>query len=422
MDFLELASLRPGQPMAALASAIGNEWKIPAFSQLGHVRLEKKNEKKFSARLDTAQRIGILDFSTGFPEVHRIEGLHVCMLMEKALAVRPQLALQDEGEGALALLYIDRSEPGYDIEVRSNGKAIASITLRARDAAFPDVEPPDPHLTKVFDLIAGDPCVLAGGDRGPAWAGGWTFGLPPGIAQRHWPLHPEYGYPLRHAFTVHLPPEYRVRGDDLVAFSFFVGDSEENAPELEGFDPGAAENHPQTCYMEDLIARSYAGIWLTQQEFDGPLCHPPMSTEEARALGSGELDWMVNGYAALAAASHRGDKAKPGWPDEATPNLATAFPLAVALREGDPNAGKPPRSRSEGGYIPWSSDEGEKLNLVRFYEAPHVNHLGGTMYGSGEDQHFGPYYLEFHEDFAAFNFAGGDMQIDLKRMALNWSH
>ncbi len=47
MDFLKLANLRPGQPMATLAEAIGGSWKAPEYEDLGCVRLGKKDQKKF---------------------------------------------------------------------------------------------------------------------------------------------------------------------------------------------------------------------------------------------------------------------------------------------------------------------------------------------------------------------------------------
>jgi hypothetical protein len=422
MNFLQLANLRPGQPMSALADAIGESWKAPEYIDLGLVRLTKKNEKKFWAKLDTDQRIGELSFSTGFPENHRIEGLYLCMLIEKALLIRPQLTVLDanlDDQRSGTTVYLDRSEEGYDIEVHSNGKSISNITLRSRSSIFPSFEPADSNLKQAFDVWPVEGRKLPDQERGAEWAGGWTFGLPPGIQSKHWPLDPEKGYPLRHAFTLHLPPQYRVKGMDLVALSFFVGDEDDGGHKVDGFDPEKIERHPHGFNMEDSIYRPYVGIWLSQEEFDGPLCQPPIMK------GRGPK-WYARGYAATFNAPRGADKIRFAWPDgQARADLTVAFPLSIASRDADPNVGKPPRGRDSGddnSYTPIFSERGKELDLERFHAAPHVHHLGGTMYGGDWNMRFGPYYLEFHEDFADFNFAGGDMQIDLKRMALNWSH
>lgn len=420
MDFLKLANLRPGFPLRALAEAIGVAWKMPEYRQLGRVKLDRKNEKKFAARLDVGQSIGELSFSTGFPESHRIDGLFVCMRLDKALAARPQLSpLPSETS-----TFIDRSEPGYDIVVHARGQLVSDIILRARDAVYPAFEPAAADLKSAFNIWPGEVQLLADASRGAEWENGWTFGLPPGIESRHWPLHPDHGYPLRHAFTLRLPPEYRVKGEQLVALSLFVGDMAEYAPSLEDFAPDLQASHPQSYAMEDLACRSYVGIWLTQEEFDAPLCQPPMTPAMAKSLDFDEIKWIADGYAAQFRPPRGPDGNRFTWPQgDSDTDLRIAFPIATALREGDPNIGLPPRDEDEddSSYVPMFSDEGEELGLERFHAAPHVHHLGGTMYGDGIRMYFGPYYLEFHEDFADCNLAGGDIQIDLKRMILNWS-
>ncbi|WP_426342208.1 hypothetical protein ACN9MZ_11185 [Pseudoduganella sp. S-14] len=97
--------------------------------------------------------------------------------------------------------------------------------------------------------------------------------------------------------------------------------------------------------------------------------------------------------------------------------------MPSVVREDAPNVGLPARDEDddEACYVSMFSEQGEELGLERFHEAPHVHHLGGTMYGDAGRMHFGPYYLEFHQDFGGCNLAGGDIQIDLKRMVLNWS-
>jgi hypothetical protein len=64
----------------------------------------------------------------------------------------------------------------------------------------------------------------------------------------------------------------------------------ENAPKLDGFVPQLMVSHPQSFAMEDVICRKYVGIWLTQDEFEGPPCHPPMTqTMDGQREGKAEV-------------------------------------------------------------------------------------------------------------------------------------
>lgn len=48
------------------------------------------------------------------------------------------------------------------------------------------------------------------------------------------------------------------------------------------------------------------------------------------------------------------------------------------------------------------------------------NHLDGTMLPIQAHPEFGMFYLEFEEHFAGFNFGGGNCQLDLEAMRLDW--
>jgi hypothetical protein len=61
---------------------------------------------------------------------------------------------------------------------------------------------------------------------------GWEYGLPPGISPAEWPRHARSGLPLCHGFTIRVPAEYRTRGADRVALSYF--------------HPGNSESYPST--------------------------------------------------------------------------------------------------------------------------------------------------------------------------------
>lgn len=102
--------------------------------------------------------------------------------------------------------------------------------------------------------------------------------------------------------------------------------------------------------------------------------------------------------------------------------VSIAFPIRSAVRDNDPNVGKPARAREHqckaSGYIPAYSDKGIELDLGRWAE---LAHLGGTMAPNQGYPDFGPYYLEFEEAFGGFNFGGGNAQLDLEKMQLDWA-
>lgn len=305
----------------------------------------------------------------------------------------------------------------------------------------------DPRLTHAFDFIRDPQRLQPVTGCGVEWAGGWSLGLPPGITSAQWPLSPRFGYPLRHAFTVYVPAEYRRQGEDLVAFSLFVDDQFEElreSPSVAAFFETAVASdppidppllplweqrrsrHPRQFDMTDLLDTHYAAIWLTQTEFDGPLATPPDLS--GNPLLSEPPRWLSESYAAyfremISIRNHDGT-VLPWLPGEGrSAGLATAFPIRAIQREDDPNVGKPAREWEheckDSGYIrPYTSEEGKALRLERFSGR---NHLGGTMFPMQGYAEFGPFYLEFEEDFGGFNFGSGNAQIDLEKMALDWA-
>ncbi len=102
--------------------------------------------------------------------------------------------------------------------------------------------------------------------------------------------------------------------------------------------------------------------------------------------------------------------------------VSTALPIRAAVRENDPNVGKPAREWDHectlSGYVPAYSDKGVELDLGRWRTPAH---LGGTMVPNQGYPDFGPYYLEFEESFGGFNFGGGNAQMDLEKMELDWA-
>ena len=108
----------------------------------------------------------------------------------------------------------------------------------------------------------------------------WVYGVPPGITSEEWPLDPVTGYPLMHGFTLLLPEDYRVHGEDIVAVSFFATAPDHNdggAPD----DPEVREavmartSHPRLSRMTDILDYEYAALLLTRAKYEGAFATPP---------------------------------------------------------------------------------------------------------------------------------------------------
>jgi hypothetical protein len=107
----------------------------------------------------------------------------------------------------------------------------------------------------------------------------------------------------------------------------------------------------------------------------------------------------------------------------AAAGINTAFAIRAQVREGDPNVGKPPREWEDdckaSGYVPaYGGAQSEALGLAQLDGR---NHLGGTMFPIQSYPVFGPFFLEFEENFGGFNFGGGNAQLDLLKMELDWA-
>lgn len=166
--------------------------------------------------------------------------------------------------------------------------------------------------------------------------------------------------------------------------------------------------------MLDVLGCEYVALWLTEAEFAGPLASPPSMAEHPQLQGTPEPGWRLG-------------RSAPDWLLRSQPDMASymdglARPIAIEERE-DPNAGKPAREWDDenqfSGYVPAFSDEGQALGLDRFHATPH--HLGGTMIPVQGYPPFSPYYFEFGEEFACFNFGGGVGQVDLEQMKIDWA-
>ncbi|WP_313437324.1 hypothetical protein [Stenotrophomonas sp.] len=446
MDQLDLLSIRPGMPASALATLLGRRWQEP--DEQGHLTCLSKD---ISVRLDSDRAVGYVIFACSMPKTALVEGLRTGMAVGDALANNPRLAVLPEApeeacEGWATYGFITNDGLQVAADVNTRDSTVKSIRLENPNAIYCEPASPifDPTLTKAFDIALGPQRVLPKVERGSEWGGGWTLGLPPGISKEQWPLSSSNGHPLRHAFTLHLPPEYRTQGEELVALCVFVDDQQEELCYVEeiaeyftsplSVTPPADSDllpfwqhrqarHAQSHTMEDILGTQFCAIWLTQQEFDGELSLPPTPDSD---LLDDPPTWIEEDYASYFYEywlyTRKGDAVIPGAGIGGASSDTVALPISTSIRADDPNVGRSPREwESEcaiNGYIEAFSERGEELNLSRWDS---IAHLGGTMQPQQGYPEFGPYYLEFEEGFGGFNFGGGNAQLDLQQMKIDWA-
>lgn len=445
MKIARIATLRPMMPVESVASVMGKTWSSPD----GHGRVPGTHGRGFGVQIDAAGRLGKVAFYKTFPAAVMIEGLHIGMSLADTLAARPGLRpLPPTPELGQWSEYLDETGEGFALLVRIANQHIGALEISQANAIYPEPEKllADPHLKTAYDLLRAPQCLLPRSGRGEHWSGGWSLGLPPGITQHQWPLSKRIGYPLRHAFTLQLPREYRTQGEDYVALSVFVDDQYEELPPTPAIDaffasegshqpPGddalvpfwqhRRARHPMQFDMTDILGTQYAAIWLSQAEFEGDIC--PVPTLAGNPLLGQPPGWLQQSYAEYLADNRVRNPATPAFdwlPGEGpAAGIDTAFAIRAQVREGDPNVGKPPREREDeckdSGYIPaFSGEQSEALGLAQLDGR---NHLGGTMFPIQNYPVFGPFYLEFEEHFGGFNFGSGNAQLDLSRMELDWA-
>ncbi|MFC9734228.1 hypothetical protein ACFWGM_23700 [Streptomyces roseolus] len=247
---------------------------------------------------------------------------------------------------------------------------------------------------------------------------GWCGGRAPGIGTASWPRSPVTGLPMTHVITLELPEDYRRKGQDLVAVSFFhaddhVADAIEGVDELlagiaptpeQAADPflaavaaTAAARHPRQQDLEDMIGGAHALIWLTAEEFAAPRMDPPADIRP---------DGLGNKYS-------RGQNA---W-DDSAPEIT----VWIGERTGDPNTGIAPAEGGEGGYVEaWSSND---KDLDAFWSSVEgISHLGGTVMPCQTlPEGLTPYVFELEDGVGGVNFGGGNAQIDLESGVFDWA-
>ncbi len=314
----------------------------------------------------------------------------------------------------------------------------------------PVLQPTCPLPTRAYNLKL----LHEEGRPGPD-SHGWCFGLPPGISPQAWPLDPQTGYPLVHAFTLRLPEDYRCHGPDIAGVSLFACCAEhsdggtvpdepilkamtEEAPPRDAryrvFWDAARASHPRLYRMEDILGDSFAAILLTEAELNGPLCAVP-ETSAAQGLSSHKKPrWLTKGsgrdfFDGQTGASRVREICKTlGGTPEPRPDWSRA--LRWAPRTADPNAGQAPqdpfRAEKTSNYQQPYYYEGGVIKAENYrkhgWTADHLaDHIGGTMQPVQATPRFSPFYVEFEEYIGGHNFGGGNCQFDFLNMQLDWA-
>jgi hypothetical protein len=302
MSFDALSRLRPGSSTERVAEALGSAWAAPAEDMEGRIPLPETYSRSMSIRLDQGGKVGTISFFGSFPTDRVIEGLSVGMAIDAAKAARPGLTASQHQPDALARLgiseHIDHLVDGTGVCVRVRAGIIIGFDLRAADADFPKrkLAQADPRLTKAYDIWASAQLVVPEQNRGTVWSRGWALGRPPGIRTEQWPISPEYGYPLRHAFTLLLPEQYRVRGPSLVALSIFVDDQHDRLAKPIDWRIRLEQPRPERYEMRDELGTLYVAIWLTEVEFNGDLCDPPANPNNLQPDKYLPPEWLTKPY------------------------------------------------------------------------------------------------------------------------------
>lgn len=238
---------------------------------------------------------------------------------------------------------------------------------------------------------------------------GWVGHEGPGIAWQYWPRSAATGLPMMHVITLVLPAEYRRKGEQYPAISFFAGEGQFAPEPIQGdgssADPflrdlAAAIEHPALHRRRDLIDGEFALLWLSVEEVAaGPTAPSP----DLRAAGT----WTDDSEGCNA------------W-DERAPRADVWL-----VPRTDPNAGIVPQefSDDEPAIAGYSNPFDAQSNFQPWAEPLlGMSHLGGTTFPvQGLPDGLTPWYLEL-EEIVGLNFGGdGNAQIDLESDTFDWA-
>lgn len=194
--------------------------------------------------------------------------------------------------------------------------------------------------------------------------------------------------------------------------------------------------------MSDILDYEYAVIFLTQAEFNGPLCLPPPFDANPYLDADKNPPWMSvdSGYAQFSAIGGLGLGDRPV--EElysykllgAVPERRLDWNRAIACtpRAQDLNAGLAPMDNfgdgpASSGYVNFNYYQGGVISAETYREhdwakGHKTNHIGGTMRPVQATPEFSPYYIGFEDYFGGYNLGGsGNAQLDFFKMKFDWA-
>ncbi len=445
VDLLALAAIRPGDRKEKLAAAVGARWLEPQPAIAGKVHYLEQ-DFGFTARLDRDDRVGEVSFKHNFDSTIPIDGLRVGMPEEDIAAALPALKLTELSQAVdrFGVLALD-GDAMLNVHV-SHGR-IMGIRIASESAVYPGKGPPPlPRPTRSFDVA-----IVPGlRPRGTVAPDGWCCGLPRGITAQQWPLSTATGFPLEHYFTVRVPESYRVKGPQQVALALFgEGEQFEESPDVSAlmkivFDgrplPTAVDEHvrpfldhlrnrhPMEFRSRDILCATFVAIWLTEDAFTGAECEPPMPVVNVANRMCPLPHWLQ----VSAAQRLFGWDGKEAFnPDYLLHKLAKHQPrdkwdillLAMTERDDDPNTGRQPcdsiaPDSNPDDYVAKYSEAWNRADMEVSY---HDLHFGGTASPVQAMPDLSPFYIEFEETMGQINMGGGNGQLDLLTMQIDWA-
>ena len=447
-DTKALAAIRPGDPKAKLAAAIGERWMEPQPALAGKIR-HLERDFSFTVRLDRDGNVGQVSYDHKFDPGAPIEGVRMGMSEGEVKRVLPQMKFTDPSSISPYCHGMLRLPNGAALTVQVSHDNVTRILVMNHEAVYPGRGPmPLPPPRSTFDVS-----IVPGlRPRATAAPDGWCCGLPRGITPIQWPLSCSSGFPLEHYFTVRVPESYRVKGQPYVALAFF-GEGEQFKPSppisnLMGivFDgrnlPGSVEpdlqpflhhllnRHPMEFRSMNILEDTFTAIWLTEEEFTGSECEPPEPIINNANSMCIKQEWQTVTTAQRLFGWDGKDEFDP---DRSYLHRLAGRPLSdkwdlLLLRmtehTDDPNTGRQPvdlffdTDPNPDGYIPKWSDEWNALNVAWPYS--HL-HFGGTVSPQQALPDLTPFFIEFEETMGMINFGGGNGQLDLVMMQIDWA-
>lgn len=446
VDTAALGAIRPGDPKERLAAAIGERWLDPAPALAGRVGYFEQ-DFRFTARLDRDGNVGEIRFHFDFDPSVTIEGLRMLMPEDEIAKTLPHLKLSEPSAAfPYRIGYLELAN-GALLGVEVGHGRVTRIWIDNPQAIYPDKGP----MPLALPASSFDVAIVPGlQPRGTVAPDGWACGLPRGIKPMQWPLSNRTGFPLEHHFTVRVPEAYRVKGEQYVALALFsdAGEESRRSPavsdlmnivfdgrslpatvedELQPFLDHLRNRHPMEFRSKDILYATFAAIWLTKGELKGAECEPPQPVKTSANQMCALPHWLG---ASAAERMFGWDGSEAFNPNYGLHRIAGRKPLdkwellllKMSERHDDPNTGRQPVEFFDSpgnvdGYVPRYSEQWDALGIDMTYGDLH---FGGTAGPAQAMPDLTPFYIEFEETMGMINFGGGNGQLDLMTMQIDW--